>query len=372
MTQNFLRWVLKVFPDSFPFYSYYGNYSDVGFLKSWFERTDKKLSSYGNEVFHLGFECYEEYFRLIKEMGLQGDFEVKSSKDNVTIRGSFIKSFFSSSRNKKKIIIFCHGVSNNRWSQFYSIYLALQLGYNVITYDARNHGSSDKSYTTLGEIESYDLEEVLKWTLENVNPESVGMYGFSMGASTVLHWIGKFQNNHETVKAVFCESPFDDFAKRFDGFLSNEKKFSNLRKFEGLEAESKKDCDRNGYFLKLKNYFFYNMAMKILKSPFDLHKVKPINNLPNDLKTNLLLIHGLEDSVIDYHSSVEIWNKITKNQINNDKVEIFLVEGADHDNIFFFGDFLPDKIVSYENENSKVKKNLTFSSIFYSFFEKSL
>jgi len=31
----------------------------------------------------------------------------------------------------------------------------------VVIYDARNHGMSGKSYTTLGKIEAHDLEDVV-------------------------------------------------------------------------------------------------------------------------------------------------------------------------------------------------------------------
>jgi len=39
--------------------------------------------------------------------------------------------------------------------------LFLQLGYQVVIFDARSHGISGKSYTTLGKIEAYDLEDIV-------------------------------------------------------------------------------------------------------------------------------------------------------------------------------------------------------------------
>jgi len=62
----------------------------------------------------------------------------------------------------------------------------LQLGYSIITYDARNHGLSDKSYNTLGKVESEDLETVINFAKKKYRPVKIALYGFSMGASTIL------------------------------------------------------------------------------------------------------------------------------------------------------------------------------------------
>lgn len=56
----------------------------------------------------------------------------------------------------------------------------------MISYDARNHGVSSKSYTSLGQIESCDLQDVIDYSIRKYDPESIGLYGFSMGASTIL------------------------------------------------------------------------------------------------------------------------------------------------------------------------------------------
>ena len=90
------------------------------------------------------------------------------------------------SKNNQKILIFCHGVTNNRWSLFYTMHLALQMGYQVISYDARNHGLSTKSYTSLGQSEASDLQDVINYVRKKYHPVKIGLYGFSMGATTCL------------------------------------------------------------------------------------------------------------------------------------------------------------------------------------------
>ena len=41
----------------------------------------------------------------------------------------------------------------------------LQLGYQVIIYDAREHGVSSKSYITLGKTEASDLEDIINFRI---------------------------------------------------------------------------------------------------------------------------------------------------------------------------------------------------------------
>jgi len=42
------------------------------------------------------------------------------------------------------------------------MHLVLQRGYRVVTYDARNHGLSDKFSTSLGQTEACDLQDVIE------------------------------------------------------------------------------------------------------------------------------------------------------------------------------------------------------------------
>jgi predicted alpha/beta-fold hydrolase len=92
------------------------------------------------------------------------------------------------------------------------MHLTLQRGYQVVTYDARNHGLSGKSFTTLGQIEACDLQDIIDYVKKKYQPEKIGLYGFSMGAATLIFWIGYFANysNSEVVFAI-CEAPFDHF-----------------------------------------------------------------------------------------------------------------------------------------------------------------
>jgi len=66
------------------------------------------------------------------------------------------------------------------------MHLVLQRGYQVVTYDARNHGLSSKYSTSLGQLEACDLQDIITYVKKKYQPKKIGLYGFSMGAATLI------------------------------------------------------------------------------------------------------------------------------------------------------------------------------------------
>ncbi|CAI2172094.1 12613_t:CDS:2, partial [Funneliformis geosporum] len=97
---------------------------------------------------------YQRYFDFHKKLGLYEEFTVLTIKDNLLLCGSIIKPILR--------------------------------GYQVVSYDARNHGISSKFSTSLGQIEACDLQDVIAYVKREFQPEKIGLYGFSMGAATCL------------------------------------------------------------------------------------------------------------------------------------------------------------------------------------------
>src|SRR4051794_16241617 len=105
--------------------------------------------------------AYQKYFDFLERLGLSEEFIITTTRDNLMLQGIIIRPILIS-ENNRKVVIFCHGVTNNRWSLFYTMHLALQRGYQVVSYDARNHGLSEKFSTSLGQVEACDLQDVIK------------------------------------------------------------------------------------------------------------------------------------------------------------------------------------------------------------------
>jgi alpha-beta hydrolase superfamily lysophospholipase len=104
--------------------------------------------------------AYQKYFNFLEKLGLREDFSVITTHDGLVLYATIFRPLLIN-KNNDKMIIFCHGLTNNRWSLFYTMHLALQRGYQVVSYDARNHGISSQSSTTLGQVEACDLQDII-------------------------------------------------------------------------------------------------------------------------------------------------------------------------------------------------------------------
>lgn len=85
--------------------------------------------------------------------------------------------------------------------------MMIKLGYNVLLLDLRNHGDSDsykfqKPYITYGSEEHKDILGAFDY-IRNISSSDVGLFGFSMGANSVLIAASK----EPRIKAVIADSP---------------------------------------------------------------------------------------------------------------------------------------------------------------------
>jgi dipeptidyl aminopeptidase/acylaminoacyl peptidase len=290
--------------------------------------------------------AYQKYFDFLEKIGLREEFSVITTHDELVLNASIIRPLIISDNNNK-VVVFCHGLTNNRWSLFYTMHLTLQRGYQVVTYDARNHGLSGKSFTTLGQIEACDLQDIIDYVKKKYQPEKIGLYGFSMGAATLIFWIGYFANysNSEVVFAI-CEAPFDHFVTQWERALGS-----------GI----------NYYW---KHFLLKKMIKDTLNSSREkLEKINPYLVLPQDLPIKLLLLHGLEDAVIDWRASFRLHYQLNKNKLNKGKVNLYLCRYADHGELPFLADHIPD---SLRWKTKKQHSQFTFTTLFCNYLQRNL
>jgi hypothetical protein len=291
---------------------------------------------------------YQRYFDFYEKLGLREEFTILTIKDNLLLSGSVIQPVLIN-QNKNKVVIFCHGVTNNRWSLFYTMHLVLQRGYQAVTYDARNHGISSKFSTSLGQIEACDLQDVITYVKRKYQPEKIGLYGFSMGAATCLFWLSYFagSSNSEVVFTI-CEAPFDYFARQKRRVLGT-------------------GVNPNHYW---KRVLLDKIVKELLSSSYDkLEKVNPFLALPQRLPIKLLLLHGLEDSVLDWRATSNIYHQLIKEKSNKGKVNLYFCRNADHGDLPFIADFVPN---SLRWKGSKRISYFTFTTLLCKYLEKNL
>ena len=89
-------------------------------------------------------------------------------------------------------VIITHGLTSSKYSD--GILLASGIlyrnGFNVLAFDLRDHGDStcEDGYYSAGQKESYDSASAVNWLVntKGIPPESLGIYGQSLGALTAL------------------------------------------------------------------------------------------------------------------------------------------------------------------------------------------
>jgi len=118
----------------------------------------------------------------------KADYEEVSftSEDGIALKGWFVKP--ASHPAKAPVIVICHGVGANK-SDFTELAVALsRRGYFVLLFDFRAHGESSGSRSSLGYHEQKDIAAALDFlkARSEVDPKRIGIYGFSMGASTAI------------------------------------------------------------------------------------------------------------------------------------------------------------------------------------------
>lgn len=286
--------------------------NSIEFFKAALEHNAKSQPLIKAELVKWTF--YYDYWKYLKENNLIFSFKV-IAEDKIKISGDLIQSPFNSPNNNKVVFIL-HGITNTRYWIFKQAYVFLQAGYNVVWYDARNHGQSDPSPTTFGNKESKDLQKVINY-IYRVYPKykSYYLYGFSLGAITLILW-GRHINNYkanEKVKLLICDSAYARLTSNYQ------------------EKITSKSYLPSNFIAS----YFQKQAQKIIGDD-NLANLNPIKYL-SYFKIPILFIHGKNDTFISYINSQELFQEKIKNE-STIKSELYLIENSNHGQSFLMGD----------------------------------
>jgi pimeloyl-ACP methyl ester carboxylesterase len=114
-------------------------------------------------------------------VGLEtSDVEFRSD-DGVSLRG-----WWNPGETGKPVIIFVHGLNRSRREHLERAAESHKRGYGVLLFDLRNHGESDRAYTTLGVRESHDVCAARDFLRNEARGRQQVIWGVSLGASTSL------------------------------------------------------------------------------------------------------------------------------------------------------------------------------------------
>jgi uncharacterized protein len=103
---------------------------------------------------------------------------------------------------RRGTIVYLHGIADNRGSATGTIGTFLPIGFDVVAYDARAHGTSQGDRCTYGYYEKRDLQRVL----DQLAVDHVILIGHSLGAAVALQAAAI----EPRVRAVVAASTFSD------------------------------------------------------------------------------------------------------------------------------------------------------------------
>jgi alpha-beta hydrolase superfamily lysophospholipase len=127
------------------------------------------------------FRFPERNVRSPENVGLQvQDVEFRSD-DGIALRG-----WWNSGDPAKPVIVFVHGLNRSRLEHVERAAESSRRGYGVLLIDLRNHGDSDRAYTTLGVNESHDVCAARDFLRKEAPGRPQVLWGVSLGASTAL------------------------------------------------------------------------------------------------------------------------------------------------------------------------------------------
>jgi pimeloyl-ACP methyl ester carboxylesterase len=189
----------------------------------------------------------------------------------------------------KGTILHLHGLADCKLDGLRLAKLFHDHHYNVMLYDARDHGESDGEFCTYGYFEKHDVPTVIDYlqTRSDIAPGRIGIFGTSMGAAVALQAAaidGRIaavvaENSFATLRTIF-----DDYQKRMVmlpfHFLRNIviKRSEYLARFRANDV-SPLDCARS---LRIPVMFIYGTDDHLINCRYSvaLYDAKPA---PKDL-----------------------------------------------------------------------------------------
>ena len=118
----------------------------------------------------------------------------------------------------KDYVVLCHGYGFGADMMRNFALNLYDLGYNILLPEARAHGKSEGRYIGMGWIERYDVIEWIDDLIKRENPQNIGLFGVSMGASTVLNVTG--ESIPKVVRACVADCGYTSVSKEFEEQLT--------------------------------------------------------------------------------------------------------------------------------------------------------
>lgn len=212
------------------------------------------------------------------------------------LRGKIVRSAKRS--GQQKAVILCHGYTGTYYLMLSYGKIYLDLGYDLVLYDHRWHGESDRgrnAYCTMSKLESEDLVGLASYVKQFFEQDCIfGLHGESMGSATVMQ--------------AAPQIPGISFVVEDCGFST-------------MRGQMKANLKR----MHLPSFPFLTIGSAILKHKYnlDIDTVRPVDHV-KDISVPMLFCHGDSDTFVPTAMVHEVYN------VKPDKKEIHLFKGSRH------------------------------------------
>jgi len=213
--------------------------------------------------------------------------DVSFLSDGLRLRGWL----FATHRPRTGLIVYLHGVADNRGSGLGLARRFASEGYDVLAYDSRAHGESEGQDCTYGFYEKRDLARAL----DAVNADGAILFGVSLGAAVAL----QATPEEPRVRGVIALSAFSDL----DVVIRERAPW----------IASGTDVDKA-------------LALAERRGNFQLAEVSP-RKVAARIHVPVLLIHGREDRETPAAHSQRIYDALAGPR------RLLLVPGAGHNDV---------------------------------------
>ena len=142
-----------------------------------------------------------------EDVGLRVENVEFKAQDGITLRG-----WWTAGKPGLPVIIFCHGLNRSRLELLERAGEANKRGYGVLLFDLRNHGESDRAYTSLGILEAQDVAAASKLVRMKAPDAPQILWGVSMGAATALLAV----RDYGGFAGVISDSSFPSFRETIE------------------------------------------------------------------------------------------------------------------------------------------------------------
>ncbi|MDP4040828.1 alpha/beta hydrolase [Mycoplasma mycoides] len=260
-----------------------------------------------NKIMRLFFKHKELEFKINDNL-----IPIKfKTSDNITI--SALK--YITDHNSKKWVIVSHWFLGDKYWSLYWSKAFIELGYNVLVYDFRNHGDSEETpFVTMGLLESKDLIAAINYLNQTQKVQTIGLLGLSMGAF-VINYLTLTQQKfleENKVKFIVSDSSYASISSLLNKLLklSFKRFFSKKYDIYLIKQILKKQKD-----LTLSDWNKMNL--------FDKYEKQHI--IP--AKIPILFIHSIEDRITSHNDSIRMFINRKKFNLND---ELLIYETSKH------------------------------------------